>query len=94
MSMAFCWKYQAHHTTFTYILFVSYSRNGTPHCTCQNCVTDHIFVFVLRQQPVICWKALKLCLAVSKITCDCAHEFHTPCKNCADVCEALHLMAQ
>ena len=65
------------------------------HCTCQDFVTDHIFVFVLEQQTVgICWKALKLCLAVSKMTCECAHEFHAPCKNCAVVYEALHLIAQ
>jgi len=74
---------------------VLYSRKGTVHCTCQNFVTDHKFVFVLEQQTVvICWQAVRLCLTVSKMTCERAHEFHATCKNCADVYETLHLITQ
>ena len=93
MSTALCWNYQSDREV--HIMLVLYSRNGTPHCTRQNFVTDNKFVFVLEQQTiVICWKALRLCLAVSKMTCEGAHEFHATCKNCADVYVTLHLVTQ
>ena len=61
---------------------------------CQNFVTDHLFGFVLEQQTVvICWKVLRLCLAVSKMSCACVHALHEPCKNCASEYEALQLIA-